>query len=338
MALNDKVRRFMNNKNFKKGSGFKIVLIILGLSLCLISGTYAAYNNMAFQRGVVRNRDSEEIRFTSNILKSYIASGEQSEKYEMVLYPFSENTKEEDKLTIPLKIANYLINNDNLFSEKDITFNLSIHLTGYQEGTQYTVNGMVIQNGSIEIPNVTLTGRKPKEIDYEIGITGKDLNKLAITIVATTTNLSGNKTLAACIYPCTNSQVNPFSYSGTFLYEKSSSPSDYYGYNYEVSISSGRAKVTLTWNPDYVKLDPFFLNKLESRQDLKIDSTQAYIYNEPEGSVQFLMDQTLGEDDYVVLFYPVQGKKDNLIQQCGNKWDGMTQIISVSAEEMDVSQ
>lgn len=329
----------MKNINLKKDIGLARLLMLLGLVVCLVVGTYAAYNNQVFQRGVVRNRDSEEIRFTSNLLKPYALSGENDEKkYETVLYPFSEDTKEEDTLKIPLKIANYLLGNDNLISEKDITFDLYIQLKDLSEGSKYTINNEVISGDSFEIAGLTLKGRKPNQVDYIIGITGKDLNRLTIVIEAKPRDM-GRRILAAYICPCTNSQVNPFSYSGTFLDSKSDNlPDAYYGYNYEVSISSGRAKVTLSWDPIYVKLDPYFLKKLESRQDLNVEETKAYLYNESQGSIQFLMDQTLGEDDYVILFYPLQEKKGELIQKIGNTWDGMKQMVSVKAAEVNISQ
>ena len=322
-------RRFMKNKRSKYHIVLALLLALVGLGLCLVEGSYAAYSNQGFRRGVVRNRDSEEIRFTSNILKPYVSTSEGQKNYETVLYPFAEDTNEDEILTIPLTIANYLMNNDNLVSESDITFDLTIQLENKQSGSIYTLDNEVITN-SITKSNVALTGRKQNQVDYTIGFTGKDLDKLTIVIEARPHNF-GNKILAAYICPCTNSQVNPFSYSGSFLNKNVGEPQDYYGYNYEVSISSGRGKVTLSWDPQYVKLDPFFLENLKSRQDLKIDGTNAYIYDKEGGSIQFLMDQTLGEDDYVILFYPIQKMSNETM------WEDMEQIIRVEVQEIDIS-
>ena len=322
-------RRFMKNKRSKYHIVLALLLALVGLGLCLVEGSYAAYSNQGFRRGVVRNRDSEEIRFTSNILKPYVSTSEGQKNYETVLYPFAEDTNEDERLTIPLTIANYLMNNGNLVSESDITFDLTIQLENKQSGSSYTLDNEVITD-SITKSNVALTGRKQNQVDYTIGFTGKDLDKLTIVIEAKPHNF-GNKILAAYICPCTNSQVNPFSYSGSFLNKNVGEPQDYYGYNYEVSISSGRGKVTLSWDPQYVKLDPFFLENLKSRQDLKIDGTNAYIYDKEGGSIQFLMDQTLGEDDYVILFYPIQKMSNE------TTWEDMEQIIRVEVQEIDIS-
>ena len=318
----------MKNKRSKYHIVLALLLVLVGLGLCLVEGSYAAYNNQGFRRGVVRNRDSEEIRFTSNILKPYVSTPEGQKNYETVLYPFAEDTEENEILTIPLTIANYLMDNDNLVSESDITFDLTIQLKDKQSGSIYKLDNEVITDSITK--TVTLTGRKKNQVDYKIGFTGKDLDKLTIVIEARSENFGG-KILAAYICPCTNSQVNPFSYSGSFLNKNVGKPIDYYGYSYEVSISSGRAKVTLSWDPKSVKLDPFFLEKLKSRQDLKIDGTNAYIYDKDVGYIQFLMDQTLGEDDYVVLFYPIQ-KMSNV-----TTWEDMEQIISVEVQEIDIN-
>ena len=204
-------RRFMKNNRSKYHIVLALLLVLLGLGLCLVKGSFAAYSNQGFRRGVVRNRDSEEIRFTSNILKPYVSTSEGQKNYETVLYPFAKDTKENEKLKIPLTIANYLMNNDNLVSESDITFDLTIQLIDKQSDSGYTLNDEEITGNSITKSKVTLTGRKKNQVDYTIEFTGKDLDKLTIVIEAKPHNF-GNKILAAYICPCTNSQVNPFSY------------------------------------------------------------------------------------------------------------------------------
>lgn len=327
-----------NNKNI----GLALVLVLIGLCVCLAGATYAAYNSLAFQRGVVRNRDSEEIRFTSNLLKTYLRSDNSTAaNYKTVLYPFSENTSEDDDLTIQLIIANHLINNEDLVSDKDIVFDLFITLSNQQEDGVYTLNGNTITNGRATVPGVTLKGRKANSVQYNIGFKGIDLNKLTITIEAKPSSASsaslGRRILAANICPCTSSQVNPLSCTGALLKNPKVPPSDYYGYNYEVSISSGKALVTLSWDSTYLKLDPYFLEKLKNRPgnidgSLKIDDE--YDYKRESGSISFIMDQTQAEDDYVITFYPIVEKKAYFIRDIiNNDWDKLSKLFSVSADE-----
>lgn len=335
-------RVYMIMKNNNKYHGLTLILVIIGLGICLVGGAYAAYNSLAFQRGVVRNRDSEEIRFTSNLLKTIIPSeNATSNNYETVLYPFSEQTSENKELSIQLKIANYLLTNEDKISEKDIVFDLIITLSNQQEDGVYTLNGNTIINGSVTVPGVTLKGRKANSVQYNIGFKGIDLNKLTITIEAKPTSASsaslGRRILAANICPCTNSQVNPLSCTGTLL-KNSGNPSSYYGYNYEVSISSGKAHVSLSWNSTYFKLDPYFLEKLKNRSgnldgSLKING-EDYVYNRDSGTIEFIMDQTQAEDDYIITFYPIVEKKAELIEYIKDNWDELNQLLSVNAKEI----
>lgn len=330
----------MNMKN--RYNGLTLILVIIGLGICLVGGAYAAYNSLAFQRGVVRNRDSEEIRFTSNLLKTYLPTeNATTTNYETVLYPFSEHTGDNEELTIQLKIANYLLTNEDMISEKDIVFDLIITLSNQQEDGVYTLNGNAITNGSVTVPGVTLKGRKSNSVQYTIGFKGIDLNKLTITVEAKPTNASsaslGRRILAANICPCTNSQVNPLSCTGTLL-QNGGKPGDYYGYSYEVSISSGKACVTMYWNPTYFKLDPYFLEKLEARPEdedgsLKVNGAD-YEYDDAAGKITFIMDQTQAEDDYVITFYPIVEKKSELISNVENEWRAMSELFSVTATEI----
>lgn len=330
-------------KKNNKTIGLALVLVLIGLCVCLAGATYAAYNSLAFQRGVVRNRDSEEIRFASNLLKTYLPSDNSTAaNYNTVLYPFSENTGEDDNLTIQLIIANHLINNEDLVSDKDIVFDLFITLSNQQEDGVYTLNGNTITNGRATVPGVTLKGRKANSVQYNIGFKGIDLNKLTITIEAKPSSASsaslGRRILAANICPCTSSQVNPLSCTGALLKNSEVPPSDYYGYNYEVSISSGKALVTLSWDSTYLKLDPYFLEKLKNRPgnidgSLKIDDKH-YIDNRESGSISFIMDQTQAEDDYVITFYPIVEKKADFIRDIiNNDWDKLSKLFSVSSDE-----
>ena len=64
---------------------------------------------------------------------------------------------------------------------------------------------------------------------------------------------------------------------------------------------------------------------------MEIDGTNAYIYDKVGGSIQFLMDQMLGKDDYVILFYPIQKMSSE------TTWDDMEEIIRVEVQEIDIN-
>ena len=215
--------------------------------------------------------------------------------------------------------------NDNLVSESDITFDLNIQLKDYDRSTQYYLNDMQITDGQITISGITLAGRKSKQVQYVMRFTGKDLDKL--TIVAEAIPSGSSKILAACICPCTNSVVNDFSYQGTFMKPDVSRLNELYGFNYEISISTGRARVTLQWDKNVLAIDKHFLEKLNNRgENLEIEEL-GYIFDNVNNSITFMMDQVLGEDDYVVLFYPI-------IDLTDKEWNDIENAVNFSAVEI----
>lgn len=292
--------------------------------MCAV-GSYAAYNSQAFQRGVLRNRDSENMRFSSNILRQYIESDGDIKQYETVLYPYVSGIQDNENLEIPIKIANHPMNNDNLVSESDIIFDLTVELKNYDSSTQYFLNDTQITDGSKTITGI-LTGRKSNQVNYKIRFTGKDLDKLTIVVKA---KPRGSKNiLAANICPCTDSVVNVFSSQGIFLKPNIEQLKDLYGFNYEISISSGRAEATLKWDKSVLSIDQHFLERLNRRENLKIGDS-SYIFDSTNNSITFLMDQVMGEDDYVVIFYP-------LIDLTDKSWDDIEEAVSFSAVEIPI--
>lgn len=124
---------------------------------------------------------------------------------------------------------------------------------------------------------------------------------MKITAVATPTvsslSATNNQKLAAVIVPCVGSSTNEFSYSSKFIDQiDGNSPKDFAGFNYEVSISSGVADATLTWNTAIVEIDKFFLINL-GKSDKEIESILA------AGTLTFTMNQTKGTGDYLIPFY-----------------------------------
>lgn len=305
----------------------RIVLAVLCLSglLAVARGSYAAYTSQAFQRGIARNRDNETVRFTSNYLQS-CASGTEETAYagKTVLFGADEK-KEENTLTIDLYIYNYVNGNANLISQKDITYNLTI---SFEEGKgqDYHVkeNNLEIQPGSdntYEINGRTLTGRVANFHKYTLTFPGNDLDSLKIRAVATPTNLSvtNNQILAAVIAPCTGSKTNDFRFEGKFT-DESGEVAQYDGFNYEISISTGKAEAVLTWDADKLEIDQFFLKNLNKTTD----EITAILES---GTLTLEMDQDNGTGDYVIPFY----KKG----QMPSSWDEMKKLISFTATKKE---
>lgn len=307
---------------------WKIIILAFICSIALIAiagGSYAAYTSQAHQRGVARNRDNENVRFTSNYLQS-CAQGTLESAYAGRTKLFSEDQANKSNLTVEIEIYNYANGNISLVNQKDITYELTIKLSGGDE-TACSVTSedgelISLENGEYHFKDQTLTGRTANSKKYTITFPGSDLDKLKITATAIPTNPSATNSqiLAAVIAPCTGSTTQTFHAEGKYLDESSDTkPIQYDGFNYEISISSGTANATLTWKKDIVEIDKFFLQKIEKTAN---DITSSDNVN---NTLTFRMNQADGTGDYVIPFYirnkkTIQGytdwelmKKDNVI-------------------------
>ena len=294
-----------------------VLLIVIGLSS-------ASYLNQSYKRGVVRNREEEAIRFTSNHL-SLVAQGTEPDSYANRIITYRED--EPKNLFCEIDVRNYIPGSANLINDYTITYTLQVTLKRATPDAEYRVGNQSNRtdaNGNCVfiLENQILQGRSRKEKTYTVTFYKNDLNELNITVDAIPVNTAytGNQFLAAKIFPCTKSETQPFSCVGKFADQDSGKqPSDFDAYNYEVILANGRAKVTLTWDNSLYEIDPFFKLKLVS-DDIKEDS---------EGKLVFIMDQTKGNDSYIITFY----KKDKT--ECNKlSWSEMTEKISISAEEL----
>lgn len=293
-----------------------VALALVGL-LAVVGTSFAAYNSQDAQRGVVRNRDTEVIRFTSNYLQTCKST---ETNYIGKVIAFDETDKTKGELTVDIYVYNYATGNRNLVSEKDITYTMAIKIT---DGTkdEYTVkydNKILTKSEDEYSKEATLTGRTPNEHHYTVTISGADLDKIKITAVATPTNLSitGNQKLAAVLAPSTTTKTQDFVAKGKFLDKTDdNSPTDYDGLNYEISISTGTATATLTWNPTIVEIDPYFLKKITYTE-----------LTDGRTGITFTMNQSNGTGDYLIPFYWI--KKPTSLT-----WEQMEDYIKFDAKK-----
>lgn len=291
------------------------MLALAGLLVIAVGSSYADYTNQDAQRGVARNRDTETVRFSSNQLQLCNKDTETS-RYVGKNILFTEKAKEQSQITFNIEIYNYLKGNISLVNERDISYKLTLTFEGGQGN--YSVDGNKVKENTYVVDKVILTGRSANTHTYNITISGADIDNVKITATAVPdkASVTNNQILAAVISPCTESKINVFSSQGTFIdASNDSNPIDYDAFNYEVSISSGKADVTLTWNPEYVEIDEYFLKKI-GKSDISTT----------KGSVTFEMDQDAGSGDYLIPFYIVS--KENIKNM---DWDGMKEIIKVNA-------
>ena len=336
--MNERKRPWLKITREKKN-----IAVILGLAaVFLISlGAYAAYTNQAFLRGVLRNNYSETVRFSSNYLQ-LCEKGTAEKNYVSRVVLFPDDSQDNIAREIDIYLYNYANGNSKKVNEKDITYDMVLKLTG---GNAQKVEFFDENNNITELnatdgvyqTRKTLIGRTPKVHHYRVTILNSDLNHIHISAKAEPVGQSAvaTKMLAAMIYPRSEGAVGTFSYRGAFTDEDSSNtPDEFDALNYEVSISNGRAEVTLTWNSSVVEMDPFFCSKLDSRDDsYKLPASNAKYELTSQGTqrtLKFMMDQSKGAGDYLIPFYWVNRKAD-----VTSSWDSLEKIIQFEAEKVD---
>ena len=322
----------------------KNLIVIIAVFVCVMlaaGGTFAAYTSQGHMRAVVRNRDNETVRFTSNYLRNCTKTSADKGEYPGKVILYSNESSEAAELTIDIFVYNYVLGNMSLINENDITYDMEIRLAGgtqesYSVKLEDTALTRQSDDGDEQVytttsDGVTLIGRTPHANHYTVTIAGADLDKIRITAVATPRNLSvtGNQLLAAVIAPCTESTVQEFTCKGVFADSSTGTPKDYDAFNYEVSISAGRANVTITWNANILEIDQFFLKKISDRET---DNICQYVKKNSngEGSLTFVMDQSAGMGDYMIPFYLTSPQ-----EELPDTWDAMEKYISVDGNQID---
>ena len=290
--------------------------------LLLVIATYAAYTRQAYQRGTARNRDTEIISFTSNYLQLY-TTGTSGNAYvaKNIVYGTDEKKKESVSFDIHVYNAN---GNTSLVSQKDITYTMKIEFKN-GAGNEYKVesdNTSITPVNNVYEIKKTLIGRTANENVFTVTFPGNEIDTLQITATAIPEKaaLTNNQYLAATLVPCTTASKVTFRAEGIFLDKSEGKPMQYDGFNYGISISSGAADAVLSWNPDVVEIDKFFVEKLEQKNLIKSKDLAS-------GKLEFKMDQSNGTGDFLISFY-IKDKS-----QIPDNWSDMEKMIQFTATQ-----
>lgn len=292
--------------------------------LLLVIATYAAYTRQAYQRGTARNRDTEIVSFTSNYLQLY-TTGTSGNAYIAKNIVYGTDEKKKESVSFDIHVYNYANGNTSLVSQKDITYTMRIE---FKNGAG---NGYKVESDKTSIPptnnNVyeikkTLIGRTANEDIFTVTFPGNEIDTLQITATAIPDKaaLTNNQFLAATLVPCTTASKVTFRAEGIFLDKVEGEPKQYDGFNYGISISSGAADAVLTWNPDVVEIDKFFVEKLKQKKLITRENLE-------KGELKFTMDQSNGTGDFLISFY-IKDKS-----QIPENWSDMEKMIQFTATQ-----
>ena len=291
--------------------------------LLLVIATYAAYTRQAYQRGTARNRDTEIVSFTSNYLQLY-TKGTSGNAYVAKNIVYGTDEKKKESVSFKIHVYNYANGNTSLVSQKDITYTMEIKFNNCT-GNRYKVesdNTSITPVNNVYTIQKTLIGRTANEDVFTVTFPGNEIDTLQITATAIPEKaaLTNNQFLAATLVPCTTASKVTFRAEGIFLDKAEGEPKQYDGFNYGISISSGAANAVLTWKPDVVEIDKFFVEKLDTQQLI----TKNDLAN---GKLEFKMDQSNGTGDFLISFYIKDKSK------IPETWSDMEKMIQFTATQ-----
>ena len=264
---------------------FSVVFFLCAAAFA-VQMSYAAYISRSYVKAVAATNEAEKL-FGSNLLYGVKNQPTDPDSVSWLsVCPFTVSDPNQTSITVPIKIYNYLAEDQDRVNQLDVSYIISFQIVGIpteQNGqlSGYYVNGKSINSketvyylGSGGVLTTekdlaakqSLPGRLPKMNEYNITIPGSDLGKVSIAVkAARVANESGNYGtdllyLAARVVPSLASTVQSATVSGEFAYENGS-PQDYAAYNYRITLSGASTAVVLKWNRDLLELDPFFEKK-----------------------------------------------------------------------------
>lgn len=313
------MKKFRNSKWFFP---FAVVLCLCAIALG-VQVTYGAYIRRSYVKAVIATNETEKL-FGSNLL--YGVKNQPNDPLSddwLSVYPYSTSVGEgQDSITVPIKIYNYLAEDQNRVNQLDVSYIISFKISGNPTNgglARYSVNSYPItQKDTVyylgaaglttevnAAKTQTLPGRLPNTNTYNITIPASDLGKVSIAVKAKRvsnedTNNYGTDLLylAARVVPSLPSTVQTATVNGFFAYNASETPKDYAAYNYTIKLEGAPCAVVLSWNPDLLEIDPFFKEKYGAEP-----SGNQVIFNMEPGStmVQFYRKGNVEGEDWDVL-------------------------------------
>lgn len=285
-----KKKRNMTNKwIFPFAVIFFLCVTVIGVQMA-----YGAYIRRAYVKAVIATNETEKL-FGSNLLYGIKNQPDNpSSDSWLSVYPFTVSDSNQNSITVPIKIYNYLAEDEDRVNQLDVSYTISFKITGNpsteENGTlkgykvnqnilnyvdkEYYLGSSGLTDRENEAKNETLPGRLPNMNTYNVTIPGSDLGKVSIIVKAKRVKNEGTGNygtdllyLAAKVVPNLASTVETATVSGEFADENNGNPEDYAAYNYNIELSGAQTDVVLKWNAELLEIDPFFEEKYGAKPE-----------------------------------------------------------------------
>lgn len=281
----------MKKDFFNKKTLTALCLAVAAL-VAAAGGTLAIYTNQTYQRSVVRNRDNDVIRFSSDKLyRETNQSGPRNYYYPMGEY----------QTTMTFQVCNFDQDRSTLIQKNTIEYQVTFQAAHMAQGASCAVfrgdgtSAVITLND--ETPQTTdwysLPGGQRTVDTFKIQLPEHyDGMELTVTVTPKDSTLTQNRILSAVLIPVPYGTVQTFSVQWEFTDSKKEglTPADFAAYNVLVT-AAGSGSVRIRWNESELEIDPFFL------QLVKIDPSQ--VTNE----ITIPMNSMDDTGSYLITFY-----------------------------------
>lgn len=309
-----------------KGRKTKLLIIIncsLACLFLLMTGSLAAYTSLGNAKRTISTVGSKQL-FSSNILLKYAD--------ENAIQGKSMSFSTDGTAVFKVSVCNYAQEDDGRYASEDITYQITVSLTD-QNGNPVT-DSIVLSNykwddipfSQLTMPKEgSLTGGMASKDIYSVTVPAADMKKYKIKITAVPASQQ-YKPLGRILYFSEDTVSSEWKI--TYLSDEQTQNAYDLGCIHVKLTGSEYARLTLTWDPDHVQIDPWFL------EDIEKDTNAAV--SEDGKSLTFTAGGDTGTNQYQIAFYrstPVHGddsKKET--------WDDVKSYISLSSEKLTKSK
>lgn len=285
-------------------------LCLTGLALAAaVGGTLAIYTNQTYQRSVVRNRDNDVIRFSSDKLYR-VEQGQEAQRY---YYPMGENQNE-----MTFQVCNFDQAKSTLIHKDTINYDISFTVindgaAGECQVFRGTEQILTLSTGQTAEKTYSLKGAQRAVDTYRIQLpAGSEDLAVAVTVTPKKPELTQNKVLSAVLIPVPYGTVREFSVKSEFTDSRTGIlPEHFAAYNLLVS-ATGKGRVRIQWDSERLTIDPYFLETVGLAPSAGLNQ------------IEFPMDSIGTTGSYLITFY----------QRGGGTWESwaaLEQEVTVTA-------
>lgn len=291
----------------------------------LIAGSLAAYTSLSNAKRTISTVGSKQL-FSSNILLEY----DEGSAVQGKSMSFSAN----GDAVFKVSVCNYAQGDDGKYASENITYKINVSLldqngktvTDPQILSAYKWNEISFSNLTQSTED-TLTGGQASNKVYSVTVPTADMKKYKIKITADPISKQ-YKPLGRILY--FSEDIASSEWKITYLSDEQNQNAFDLGCIHIKLTGSEYANLTLTWNPEHVQIDPWFL------EDIKKDKNASATVGKDNNSLTFKAGGDTGKNQYNIAFYrtsPVHGD-DSTVEN----WDDIKSYISLSSEKLTKSK